>query len=60
MSLSCQRGLFEIPDEVDYLNCAYMSPLPRVVRTAGEAGVARKAQPYPRARRWQSGYVLAR
>lgn len=46
MPLSSQRGLFEIPDEVAYLNCAYMSPLLRAVREAGEAGVARKSQPW--------------
>lgn len=46
MPLSSQRGLFEIPDEVAYLNCAYMSPLMTAVREAGQAGVARKAQPW--------------
>lgn len=46
MLLGNQRDLFEIPDEVAYLNCAYMSPLPRAVRAAGEQGVARKAQPW--------------
>lgn len=46
MLLSNQRDLFEIPDEVAYLNCAYMSPLTRAVREAGEQGVARKAQPW--------------
>jgi selenocysteine lyase/cysteine desulfurase len=46
MTLSSQRDLFEIPDEVAYLNCAYMSPLMRAVRDAGEAGVARKSQPW--------------
>ena len=25
-----QRHLFDIPDEVAFLNCAYMSPLPKV------------------------------
>lgn len=46
MPLSSQRSLFEIPDEVAYLNCAYMSPLMTAVREAGQAGVARKAQPW--------------
>ncbi len=46
MLLSSQRDLFDIPDEVAYLNCAYMSPLPRTVRAAGEQGVARKSQPW--------------
>lgn len=46
MPLSSQRGLFEIPEEVTYLNCSYMSPLMTAVREAGQAGVARKAQPW--------------
>jgi selenocysteine lyase/cysteine desulfurase len=46
MSLSSQRDLFDIPNEVAYLNCAYMSPLLRAVREAGQAGVARKAHPW--------------
>ena len=27
--IPCQRALFELPDDVAYLNCAYMSPLLR-------------------------------
>src|SRR5579872_6529258 len=46
VTIPCQRSLFEIPDEVAYLNCAYMSPLSRSVRAAGEAAVARKSQPW--------------
>jgi len=30
-----QRHLFELPDDVTYLNCAYMSPQLRSVREAG-------------------------
>lgn len=41
-----QRHLFEIPDDVSYLNCAYMSPLMRAVVKAGSAGLARKAHPW--------------
>lgn len=44
--IPCQRHLFDIPDDVAYLNCAYMSPLSRAVVAAGEAGVARKARPW--------------
>ncbi|MGZ3582950.1 MAG: aminotransferase class V-fold PLP-dependent enzyme [Ktedonobacterales bacterium] len=44
--LGNQRDLFEIPDGIAYLNCAYMSPLPRAAREAGEAAVARKAHPW--------------
>ena len=41
-----QRGLFEIPDDIAYLNCAYMSPQLRSVREAGEEAVARKSRPW--------------
>ncbi len=44
--LSCQRHLFEIPDDVAYLNCAYMSPLLRRVTEAGQRAVARKSRPW--------------
>ena len=44
--LSCQRHLFDIPDDVAYLNCAYMSPLLRRVVDAGQRAVARKAHPW--------------
>ena len=41
-----QRALFAIPDEIAYLNCAYMSPLMPEVVAAGTAGLARKARPW--------------
>lgn len=44
--LSCQRDLFDIPEDIAYLNCAYMSPLLRSVREVGEKAVARKSQPW--------------
>jgi selenocysteine lyase/cysteine desulfurase len=46
MLLPVQRHLFEIPDTVTYLNCAYMSPQLRSVRAAGEAALGMKAQPW--------------
>ncbi len=46
MAIPCQRALFEIPEEITYLSCAYQSPLLRSVRAAGEAGVAAKARPW--------------
>lgn len=46
MTLPSQRGLFEIPDDVCYLNCAYMSPQLRSVREVGERAVARKSRPW--------------
>ena len=44
--LPCQRHLFDIPDDVAYLNCAYMSPLIKAALEAGVAGLARKAHPW--------------
>ena len=41
-----QRHLFDIPDDVTYLNCATMSPLPKAGLAAGSAGLARKSQPW--------------
>jgi selenocysteine lyase/cysteine desulfurase len=41
-----QRNLFDIPEGVSYLNCAYMSPLMHAVVQAGTAGLARKARPW--------------
>lgn len=44
--LASQRHLFDIPDDVAYLNCAYMSPLMRSVVDAGNVGLARKQHPW--------------
>ncbi|WP_298724332.1 aminotransferase class V-fold PLP-dependent enzyme [uncultured Ferrovibrio sp.] len=44
--LPSQRHLFDIPADVAYLNCAYMSPLSRAAVAAGEAGMRRKARPW--------------
>jgi len=44
--IPCQRHLFDVPDDVAYLNCAYMSPLMKSVVEAGGAGLARKAHPW--------------
>lgn len=44
--LPCQRRLFDIPDEVAYLNCAYMSPLMKPALEAGTAGLTRKLHPW--------------
>lgn len=44
--LPCQRHLFEIPPDIAYFNCAYMSPSLRAVREAGERGVRRKSAPW--------------
>ena len=44
--IPCQRHLFDIPDDVAYLNCAYMSPLMKAGLETGTAGLARKAHPW--------------
>ena len=44
--LACQRQLFDLPEDVSYLNCAYMSPLLRSVVAAGTDGLQRKAHPW--------------
>ena len=41
-----QRHLFAIPEDVAYLNCAYMSPQLKSVSEAGYAAVDRKAEPW--------------
>ena len=44
--IPCQRGLFDIPDEVAYFDCAKMSPLLRSAAEAGVQGLMRKARPW--------------
>lgn len=41
-----QRSLFDIPDSVLYLNCAYTSPLLKSARAAGEKALAAKSTPW--------------
>lgn len=41
-----QRSLFDIPDDVVYLNCASHSPLLRTVFETGQDAVMRKAHPW--------------
>ena len=45
-ALRSQRALFEIPDDVTYLNCASMSPQLRTVTAAGIDAVRSKASPW--------------
>lgn len=40
-----QRSLFALPDDLHYLNCAYMSPIARPVEEAGIEGIRRKRNP---------------
>jgi selenocysteine lyase/cysteine desulfurase len=46
VNLGDQRRLFEIPGDISYLNCAYMSPQLRSAREAGERAVGRKSRPW--------------
>ncbi len=46
MNLGRQRELFDVPEGVVYLNCAYMSPQLRAVREIGEEAVGRKSRPW--------------
>ena len=41
-----QRHLFDIPPDVTYLNCAYLSPLLRAAADAGTIGLNRKLHPW--------------
>ncbi len=44
--LGNQRHLFDIPDDIHYLNCAYMSPLLKSAVQAGHAAIDAKARPW--------------
>ena len=41
-----QRDLFDIPSDITWLNCAYMSPLMKAVVAAGEEANRSKAHPW--------------
>ena len=44
--LTNQRDKFNLPEEVVYLNTAYMSPLLKTVSEAGKKAIAEKERPY--------------
>ena len=46
VTLGSQRELFEIPESIAYLNCAYMSPQLKMVKATGEEALARKSRPW--------------
>ncbi|MGE0040764.1 MAG: aminotransferase class V-fold PLP-dependent enzyme [Vicinamibacterales bacterium] len=46
MPLASERHRFDIPDDVTYLNSAYMSPLSHAAIAAGEAGLGAKRRPW--------------
>ncbi len=41
-----KRHLFDIPDDIAYFNCAYMSPLSKQTTKAGIQGISRKSSPW--------------
>jgi selenocysteine lyase/cysteine desulfurase len=43
--MNCQKHLFQLPEGLHYLNCAYMSPLLRSVEEKGIEGMQRKRNP---------------
>ena len=44
--LPSQRHLFDVPRDIAYLNCAYMSPQLLSVREAGEKALSLKSEPW--------------
>lgn len=44
--IPCQRSLFDIPENVAYLNCAYTSPLLKTAQQAGAIALQSKANPW--------------
>jgi selenocysteine lyase/cysteine desulfurase len=44
--IPCQRHLFDLPPDVAYLNCAYMSPLLKRAALVGAEAIARKLRPW--------------
>lgn len=45
-SLHDARSAFDLPDDVTYLNCAFMGPVPSHALEAGLMGLARKTRPW--------------
>jgi len=43
--MKSQKHLFQLPEEIHYLNCAYMSPLLKSVEVQGIEGMQRKRNP---------------
>jgi selenocysteine lyase/cysteine desulfurase len=44
--ITCQRHLFDVPEDVAYFNCAAFSPILKTSRDAGIVGAAKKLQPW--------------
>jgi selenocysteine lyase/cysteine desulfurase len=44
--IPCQRDMFDLPENITYLNCAYTSPLLKAAQQAGRAALQAKANPW--------------
>jgi selenocysteine lyase/cysteine desulfurase len=44
--IPCQRNMFDIPENIAYLNCAFTSPLLKAAQQAGQAAIRAKANPW--------------
>lgn len=44
--IPCQRDMFDLPENVAYLNCAYTSPLLKAAQEAGRTAIRAKANPW--------------
>ena len=44
--IPCQRDMFDLPENVAYLNCAYTSPLLKAAQQAGRTALQAKANPW--------------
>jgi len=44
--MDCQKHLFSLDENHHYLNCSYLSPLPKPVEKAGVAGIQQKKYPW--------------
>ena len=45
-TIPSQRHLFDVPEEIAYFNCAYMSPLLRAAAAAAEGGLKSESHPW--------------
>jgi selenocysteine lyase/cysteine desulfurase len=46
LMIPCQRDMFDLPEDVAYLNCAYTSPLLKAAQQAGRTAIQAKANPW--------------
>ena len=44
--IACQRDMFDMPEDIAYLNCAYTSPLLKAAQEAGRTAIQAKANPW--------------